>query len=264
MRQAGVRHARHRHPGVLGEVAQVLAHLRGAGGAVEADRVDAEGLERRQGGSDLAADQHRARGLHGDLGEDRQVGPRRGDRALGADDGGLGLQQVLGGLDEDGVSTALDQAGDLLAVGVAERGERGVTERRQLGAGADRTQHEPGLLRRGPGVGRLAGDGGAGPGELTDAVLDAVLAEIAEVRPEGVGLDAVDADRQVGVVDGADDVGPGHVEDLVAALVALEVVEAGVGRLQHGPHGAVGDDDPLGQGAAQDIGAAAHPGQSRR
>ena len=63
-------------------------------------------------------------------------------------------------------------------------------------------------------------------------------------------------------MDRADDVRPGHVEDLVAALVTLEVVEAGFGRLEHRPHGAVGDDDPLGQGAAEDIGAAAHRGKS--
>ena len=92
----------------------------------------------------------------------------------------------------------------------------------------------------------------AGLGQLVDAVLDAVLAEVAEVGAEGVGLDAVDADLEVGVVHRADDVGPGDVEDLVAALVALEVVEGGVGGLQHGAHGAVGDDDALGQGAAED------------
>jgi hypothetical protein len=87
--------------------------------------------------------------------------------------------------------------------------------------------------------------------QLADAGLDPVLAEVAEVGAEGVGLDAVDAHREVGVVHGTDDVGPGGVEDLVAALVALEVVQRGVGGLQHGPHGAVGDDDALGHGAAQ-------------
>jgi hypothetical protein len=133
-----------------------------------------------------------------------------------------------------------------------------VPERGQFGAGADAPEHEPGLVGRRPRVGGLAGDRGAGTRELADAVLDAVLAEVAEVRAEGVRLDAVDADREVGLVHRADDVGPGDVEDLVAPLVSLEVVEGGVGRLQHGPHGAVGDDDTLGEGAAEDIGAAAH------
>ena len=44
------------------------------------------------------------------------------------------------------------------------------------------------------------------------------------VGAEGVGLDGVAAGLEVGVVHGADDVGAGDVEDLVAALVALEVV----------------------------------------
>ena len=56
---------------------------------------------------------------------------------------------------------------------------------------------------------------------------------------------------EVGVVDGADHVGPGDVEDLVAALEALEVVERQVRGLQHGAHRAVGDDDPFGEGVAE-------------
>ena len=96
-------------------------------------------------------------------------------------------------------------------------------------------------------IGDLAGDAGAGLGELLDAVLDAVLGEVAEVGAEGVGLDAVHADVEVGLVHGPDDVGPRDVEDLVAALVALEVVERGVLTLQHGAHRAVGHDDALGQ-----------------
>ena len=113
------------------------------------------------------------------------------------------------------------------------------------------------ITQRGWSVGRplvddLAGDARAGLGELLDAVLDAVLREVGEVGAEGVGLDAVDPDVEVGLVHGADDVGPGHVEDLVAALVALVVVEAGalalVGGLQHRAHGAVGDDDAFGEG----------------
>ncbi|GAA2903495.1 hypothetical protein GCM10010517_69510 [Streptosporangium fragile] len=45
----------------------------------------------------------------------------------------------------------------------------------------------------------------------------------------------------------ADDVGAGDVENLVAALVTLEVVEGDVVGLKHRPHGPVGDHDTLGQ-----------------
>ncbi len=88
---------------------------------------------------------------------------------------------------------------------------------------------------------------GAGLAQLVDPVGDAVLAEVGEVGAERVGLDAVDAGLEVRVVDGAHDVRPGDVEDLVAALVALEVVQRQVVRLQHRAHRAVGDDDALGE-----------------
>jgi hypothetical protein len=41
-----------------------------------------------------------------------------------------------------------------------------------------------------------------------------------------------------------DHVRPRHVEDLVAALVAGEVVESEIGGLEHGAHRAVGDEHP--------------------
>ena len=91
----------------------MLAHLRRAGGAVQADHVDAERLQRGQRRADLRAEQHRAGGLDGDLGEDRHVHAGGGHRALGADDRGLGLQQVLRGLDQQRVDPAVDQAAAL-------------------------------------------------------------------------------------------------------------------------------------------------------
>jgi hypothetical protein len=55
-------------------------------------------------------------------------------------------------------------------------------------------------------------------------------------------------------VDLADDVRPGDGEDLVAALVLLEVVEAEVEALQHRAHRTVGHHHPLTQGCAQRCG----------
>ena len=223
--QSGVGHARQPDACVPGKVTQVLAHLGRAGGAVQSDEVDAERLESRKGGPDLRAEEHRAGRLDRHVDEDRKVGSRAGERPLGADDGRLGLQQVLGGLDEDGVDPADGHAGDLLVIGVAESGVGDVAERRQLGARADRADHPAGPLGRRPRVRGLPGDPGARLGQLEDPVADVVLAEVGEVGAEGVGLDAVDADLEIGVVNGADDVGPGDVQDLVAALVALEVLE---------------------------------------
>ncbi|MNW59188.1 hypothetical protein D3C74_370930 [compost metagenome] len=59
-------------------------------------------------------------------------------------------------------------------------------------------------------------------------------------------------------MDGGDDVGSRDVEDLVAALELLVVLEARVLLLDHGPHGAVGDDHAgaqgLGEGGGSGVG----------
>ncbi len=80
--------------------------------------------------------------------------------------------------------------------------------------------------------------------ELIDPVGDVVFRQIGKVRTETVGLDRVAADLEVGIVDRPDDVGPRHAQDFVATLEPLEVVEAQVETLQHGAHGAVGNDHP--------------------
>ena len=224
-RQAGIGHGRDADARRPGQRSQVLAHLRRAGGAVESDHVDAQRRQRGERGADLRAQQHRPGGLDGDLGEDRQGDAGLGEGTLGPDDGRLGLEEVLGGLDQDGVGAAGDEAGDLLLVGVTQHGVGGVAQAGQLGSRPDRPQHPPRVGGGRPVVGHPAGDGRAGLRELEDALRDRVLAEVREVRAEGVGLDAVDPDGEVGVVDAGDQLGPGHVEDLVAALVPLEVVQ---------------------------------------
>ena len=113
--QAGVRHHRQRHPGVLGQLPQVLAHLGRSGGAVEPDGVDAERLQRGQRGADLRAEQHRAGRFDGDRSEDRHLTAFGGHRPLRADDRRLGLEDVLGGLDDHRVDAAGEQAADFLA-----------------------------------------------------------------------------------------------------------------------------------------------------
>ena len=106
----GVGHHRHRDAGVVGQVAQVLAHLGGPGRAVQPDHVDAERLDRRQRRADLAAQQHGAGGFDGDVGDDRDMPAELGHRPARSQHRGLELQQVLAGLDEDRVGAALQHA----------------------------------------------------------------------------------------------------------------------------------------------------------
>lgn len=264
--QAGVGHAGERDAGVAREVAQVLAHLGGAGGAVQADHVDAQGLQRGQGRADLRAEEHGAGGLDGDGADQRDGDPEGLHGPAGTDDRGLRLQEVLGGLDEQRVGAAGEQALGVDLVGVTDLRVGDVAQRGELGAGAHGAE-DPALLSGGGGelVGDLAGDARAGLGQLEIAFGDVVLGEGRVVRAEGVGLDAVHAHREVRLVDGAHDVGAGDVEDLVAAFELLEVLHGGVLRLEHRSHGSVGDDhagrERLPEGIGPGLGVSGQGGQ---
>ena len=236
---------------MLRQVAQVFAHLGRAGRAVQADHVDTERLDRRQRGPDLAAQQHGARGLDGDVCENRDVTAELGHRPARAQHRGLELQQILAGLDEDRVGAALEHAQRRLQIGVADHRVLGVPERRQLGARAHRPEHVALAVGGAHLVGDAARDGGGLLRQLADLVGDVVVAEIAQVAAERVGLDRVGARREVIAVDLLDDVGAGLVEDLVAALEVVEVVEGQIGFLQLGAHRAVAHQYPLRQGVEQ-------------
>ena len=139
--QPGVRHAGQRDPRVPGQVAQVLAHLARAGGAVEPDGIHAQRLQRGKRGADLAAEQHGASGLDRHVHDQRHAGAGRGDGALGAHHGRLRLQQVLAGLDDQRVRAPAQQARGAELVGVAQLGEGDVAERGQLGARPHRAEN---------------------------------------------------------------------------------------------------------------------------
>ena len=203
-RQAGVREARDRHARVLPEVAEVLAHLGRARGAVDADDVGAHGVEGGQGGTDLGAREHGARELHRDLHLDRHLAARRGHRPAAADHPGLGAEQVELRLDEEQVDPALEETGRLLLVRIAELGEPDLTEGGELGARAHRAGDEPPVA-----VGHLAGDARRGEVDLVRSLRDPVLGERHGEGAEGGGLHDVDADLEELVVHRGDHVGAG-------------------------------------------------------
>ena len=72
--------------------------------------------------------------------------PGAGHGPPARDERGLALEQVLDGLDEEHVDAAGEQALDLGHVGVAQVGELDVAERRELGAGPDGSDDEPGPI----------------------------------------------------------------------------------------------------------------------
>ena len=246
--QAGVGQARQQRAGVLEQVAQVLAHLGRAGGAVHPDDVDAERLDRGEPGGDVGAEQHLAGGLDGDLGHERDLAAGPAHARVGAGHRRLELEQVLAGLDQQQVGPAREQPGGLVGVGGQQRGVGRVAEGGELGARSHRAGHPARAPVGGEVVGDLAGQPGRHLVQLDHPVGDAVLAEDDRRPPERVGLHHVGARLEIGGVDPLDHVRPGRAEDLAAPLEVLVVVEGEVGGVEHRPHGPVEDQDTLAQG----------------
>ncbi len=245
--QAGVGQARDGHAGVLAEVAQVLAHLGGAGGAVEADHVGAHRVESGQRGGDLGAGQHAPGELHGDLHLEGYLATGGGHGPAGAVHGRLDAEQVEHGLDDEEVDAALEEGRGLGLEAVAQLGVADLAERGELGAGTHGPGDEAGPVGRGEAVRDLAGDAGRGHVDLVGPIGEAVLAEGHREAAEGVGLDDVHADVEVGLVELGHHVGAGDGQVLVAALEvgAAEVVGAELEGLQERPRGAVVHDHAL-------------------
>ena len=258
LRQAGVGHHRQREPGVAGQVAQVLAHLGRAGGAVEPDQVDAERLQRGQRGADLGAEQHRAGGLDGDVGDQRhRPAGRRPSPACAPMIADLACSRSWQVSTMHRVGAAVEQAGDLLLVGVAQRRRSGTWPSvGSLVPGPTEPSTQRGRSGVRVAVGDLAGERGAGLGQLADPVGDVVLGEVGPVGAEGVGLDRVGAGLEVGVVDAADDVGRVTLRISLQPSRPSKSSRRQVGGLQHRAHRPVGDDDALARArrAATDLG----------
>ena len=243
-RDAGVRHAGDRHRRVLAEEADRVAHVLGAGRAVQPDRGDVERLERRQHGRDVGAEQHLAAvGQQRDVRLDRDLAADLLHRRAGAEDRGLDLEDVLRGLDEDEVDAALDEPGRLLGERVGERAEGDVAERRVVGGGqeagrSDRAGDEA-LV-----AGDLARDLGGAAVDLDGLVAQAPLVELQPAGLEGAGLQRVRAGLEEALVDVLDDVRAVEHEHLVRAAGQLVVLlEREVELLQRGAHPALEEDD---------------------
>ena len=134
-------------------------------------------------------------------------------------------------------------------VGVAQVDEPDLAERGELGARADRADHEARPVGGGVVGGHLLGEAGRLLVHRVRLVGDAVLGEHGAERAERGGLDRVDADVEVLGVHLADEVGAGEHEVLVAALErgAAEVVGAEVLRLDPGAERAVEHEHALAQ-----------------
>ena len=247
--EARVRNHAERAIPVLGEVGDVLGHLRGAGGAVEAEARDRERTQRVHHGRDVGAEQHGARGLHGDARQDRNLLVRLPCRADGVEarvHRALHLQEVLRRLHDQAVRAAVDQAARLLAVGVEHGFPRGLPQRDELGAGADGARHEARTVTRA----ELVRGGACAPRcadvELVDP-LHHLLVELGGhqlVGTERVGLHHVRTRGEEALVDPLDQVRPALHQDVGAVLAAEVILGAAIrAGVDAGAHRAVKNHD---------------------
>ncbi len=209
--------------------------------------VGAERRQRGQGGPDLGAEQHAAGGFDGDLHLQRDLAAGVGHGPAAADDGGLGLEEVLDRLDDEQVDPALEQPGGGLLVAVALAGEGDLPEGGDLGARAEGTRH-PGTAGGRPGrPDRVTGEARRCGRQLAGPRGEPVFGQHPGERPEAVGFDHVAADVEEGPVQVGDHVRPGVHQHLVAALEghAAEIVGTEVSQLQVGPDGSVEDHHAL-------------------
>ena len=193
-------------------------------------------------GADLGAEQHGARLFHRHLQLDGHLPALGRHGPPGADDGGLGGQQVEVGLADEQVGPALDEPAGHDLVCVPQLREGDLPERRRLGPRAHRAGDQSAVT-----VGDLAGDAGRGEADLVGPLGDPVLAEGDGEAAEAGGLHDVGPGAEVCLVHLGDDVGPGDRQDLVAALElrTAEVVGRQPELLDVGAEGAVVDDDAL-------------------
>ena len=185
-RQAGIGQARHRHPGVSAQVTQVLAHFGWSRGAIEPDDVGPQGVQGRESSPDLAAHEHASRRLDGDLDLDRHltVGLRHGSAA--ADDGRLGLEQILDGLDQEQVDATCDKAGGGILIAVSHVGKGNLAQRGDLGPRPQGAGHE---VARPVAVGDVSGDRSRRYGQFPGPPGHPVLGQYPRQRAEAVGFD---------------------------------------------------------------------------
>ncbi len=186
--------------------------------------------------------------------------PERLERLAGAEDRGLDLEDVLGGLDDDEVGAALDEPARLLLEDGDELAEGDLAQRRvvgggQMAGGPDRPGDELVLADR------LAGDLGGALVDLERVLAQAPLLELQARGLEAVGLHDLGARLDHRLVQRLDDVRA--VQD--QRLVALALQPAVVGRrevvlLERRAHRAVEDDDALARGGQ----VVAHRGDATR
>ena len=115
---------------VRAQVPDRIVHLFRAGSAVQTDRSDVEHLQRGERRANLGAKQHGAGSFQRDLHLDGHVLSGFLQRVEKADQSGFRLKDVLTGLQQENINSALDECDRLFRVGGGHVVEGDVSQRR--------------------------------------------------------------------------------------------------------------------------------------
>ena len=262
-------HVTRGEPRQLGEVRPNLASAqRAIETNAEGPRMldgDVERIERltRQRAAAAIRDRHRD--------HERQPHAARVECLFDPDDGGLRIERVEDGFEQQQVTAAVDQAARLFAIGCAHLVEgRGAKRRvvdvrrdRQRPIGRpDRSRDQTRLLRRAcaPLVGDTARDLGTLDIDLVCQVREAVVGLRDRSRGESVGFDDVGASFVVLGVNRGDRVGLCEHHEIAVALERLavipepgaaEILLAQLQALKHRPHRAIENENPFSERVVQ-------------
>src|SRR5256884_585249 len=149
----------------------VVGHDLGPGGAVQADREEVGVLEGDVECLHALARQHRARRLDRAADHQRPVHAGLAHGAADPDGGGLHVQRILLGLEQQRVHAAVDQPSRLDRIGLADLVEGHVARDR------DRARPRAHGAEDEPRAGRLAWEDGRGPRDLVGPLAESGLSE---------------------------------------------------------------------------------------
>ena len=249
--QSGVWRAEQGGLGVGGQISQRFVHEVRAGRTVQADALEPKGRQRGQRRADLAANQHLAAGLNRDRCEQRSVALELGQCVLAGEDRRFALEQVVDRLDQQRIDAAIEQTAGLFEIRGVQLVKADVSQRRQLRAGAQRTEHVTGMFRGRVLIRNEASNSRRLAVDLSRPLRQIVLGQRDCRSAEGVGQYGIRSGFEIRRVQRCHGVGAREIEDLVAALKAVEVGERQVEQLQTGSGRAVEHDHPLSSSRAE-------------
>ena len=196
----------------------MLLHLLRAGGAVEPEHINREGLQDGDNSRNIRSHQHRAGGFHRHRHHQGTPLAAAAEGLLNALQGRLDLQHVLAGFDDEQIHIAGNQAFGLLAIGLLEDIKAHMPQGGQFGRGTHGARHKAGFLWGAEGIGHLPGQFRRQLVEGEGLVFEAVFGQHNGSGTKGVGFDHIATHLQELAMDRLNHIGAGHHQVLVAAL----------------------------------------------